>query len=182
MASAYTIPMVTVASASTTPCLRCCWRWSSAKDQTTGTSTCRTWNCLHHLIPSAPPQGWPPNEVHTNRLSCLPLAIFEHRYARGHQSLARDYLEYCDLATDRQRRAYALVRETTHALTTSHLERRNSVLSKVLKEPPLPIYTIGGWVCMYGSTTTPPLSFARAQGKAPHPPTPRRMVTPWPLN
>ena len=41
----------------TTPWLRC-WRWSSTKDKTTGTSTCRTWNLLT-AIPSAPPPGWP---------------------------------------------------------------------------------------------------------------------------
>ena len=57
-------------------------------------------------------------------MSRLPrlLTIFEHHYAREHQSLARDHLEYCDLAADRQRRAYALVREQ-HALTASRMER-----------------------------------------------------------
>ena len=67
-----------------------------------------------------------------NRLLRLPLTIFEHRYARGHQSLARDHLEYCDLAADRQRRAYALVREQ-HALNVSRVERRNSALSDAFK-------------------------------------------------
>ena len=56
-----------------------------------------------------------PDEVHMNRLPRLPLTIFEHHYARGHQSIAHDHLEYCDLAVTRQRRAYALVREQ-HAL------------------------------------------------------------------
>ena len=51
------------------------------------------------------------NEVYTNRLPRLLLAIFEHHYPRGHQSLACDHLEYCDLVADRQRCAYALVRE-----------------------------------------------------------------------
>ena len=32
--------------------------------------------------------GLAPNEVHMNRLPRLPLTIFEHHYARGHQSLA----------------------------------------------------------------------------------------------
>ena len=68
--------------------------------------------------------GLAPNEVHMNRLRRLSLAIFKHRYARGHQSLARDHLGYCDLAADRQRRAYALVREQ-RALTVSRVERRN---------------------------------------------------------
>ena len=85
--------------------------------------------------------GLAPYEVHMNRLPRLPLTIFEHHYARGHQSLARGHLEYCDLAADRQRRAYALVREQ-HALTVSRVERRNSALSDALKQ--LPIYTIGG--------------------------------------
>ena len=60
--------------------------------------------------------GLAPNEVHMNRLPRLPLTIFEHRYARGHQSPARDHLEYGDLAADRLRRAYALAR-AQHALT-----------------------------------------------------------------
>ena len=68
--------------------------------------------------------GLAPNEVHMNRLRRLSLAIFKHRYARGHQSRARDHLGYCDLAADRQRRAYALVREQ-RALTVSRVERRN---------------------------------------------------------
>ena len=34
--------------------------------------------------------GLDPNEVHMNRLLRLPLTVFEHPYARGHQSLARD--------------------------------------------------------------------------------------------
>ena len=34
--------------------------------------------------------GLAPNEVHMNRLPHLPLTVFEHPYARGHQSLARD--------------------------------------------------------------------------------------------
>ena len=92
-----------------------------------------------------------PNEVHMNRLPRLPLTIFEHHYARGHQSLARDHLEYCDLAADRQRRAYALVREQ-HALNVSRVERRNSALFDTLKQ--LYIYTIGGWVWVCNTTAT----------------------------
>ena len=104
--------------------------------------------------------GLAPNEVHMNRLPRSPLTIFEHRYARGHQSLARDHLEYCDLAADCQRRAYALVREQ-HALTVSHVARRNSVVSDALKQ--LPIYTVGGWLWIYKT----PLPFARALNPAP---------------
>ena len=83
-----------------------------------------------------------------NRLPRLPLIIFEHHYAQGYQSLARNHLEYCDLVADRQRRAYALFREQ-HALTVSRMERRNSSFSDVLKQPP--IYTIGGWVWVYNT-------------------------------
>ena len=85
--------------------------------------------------------GLAPNELHMNCLPRLPLTIFEHRYARGQQSLASDHLEYCDLAAHRQRWAYALVREQ-HALAVSRVERRNSALSDALKQ--LPIYTTGG--------------------------------------
>ena len=58
---------------------------------------------------------------------------------------------YCDLAADRQRRAYALVREQ-HALSVSHVERQNSALSDALKQ--LPIYTVGGWVWIYNTAAT----------------------------
>ena len=95
--------------------------------------------------------GLAPNEVHINRLPRLPLTVFEHPYARGHQSLARDHLEYCDLAADRQRRAYALVREQ-HALTVSRVERRNSALSDALKK--VLTYSIGGWVWIYNTAAT----------------------------
>ena len=36
--------------------------------------------------------GLAPNGVHMNRHPHLPFTIFEHHYARGHQSLARDHL------------------------------------------------------------------------------------------
>ena len=96
--------------------------------------------------------GLASNEVHMLRLPRLPLTIFDHHYARGHQSLARDHLEYCDLAADRQRRAYALVRQQ-HALTVSRVELRNSALSDALKQLPI-IYTIGGWVWVYNTPET----------------------------
>ena len=93
--------------------------------------------------------GLAPNEVHMNRLPHLPLTIFENRYARGRQSLARDHLEYCDLAADRQPQAYSLVRKQ-HALTISRVERRNSALSDVQ----LLIYTVGGWLWIYNTAAT----------------------------
>ena len=87
----------------------------------------------HNSVSAA--TGLTPNEVHMNRLPRFPCTI----YARGHQSLACYHLEYCDLAADRQQRAYAPVREQ-HALTISRVERRNSALSDALTQP---IYTVG---------------------------------------
>ena len=86
-------------------------------------------------------------------MSRLPrlLTIFEHHYAREHQSLARDHLEYCDLTADRQRRAYSPVHEQ-HALTVSRVEHCNSALSDALKQ--LRIYTIGSWVWVYDTAAT----------------------------
>ena len=40
----------------------------------------------------------------------LPLTMFNRTGVVGHQSLARDHLAYCDLATDRQKRANSIVR------------------------------------------------------------------------
>ena len=50
---------------------------------------------------------------------------FDRSGVVGHQSLARDHLAYCDLATDRQKRANDIVR-AHHALTVSRVNRRNS--------------------------------------------------------
>ena len=85
------------------------------------------------------------------RLPRFPLTVFDNIYARGHQSLARDQLEYCNLAADRQRRSYELVREQ-HALTVSRMERRNSKLSDALHKRP--VYATGGWVWVYNSKLT----------------------------
>ena len=46
------------------------------------------------------------------RLPRLPLTIFERTGVFGRQSLARDHLTYFDVATDRQQRAYDIVRRT----------------------------------------------------------------------
>ena len=52
------------------------------------------------------------------------------------QSLARDHLEYCQLAVDRQqRRSYDLVREP-HLLTVVRINQRNSSLSNALYKTP----------------------------------------------
>ena len=55
--------------------------------------------------------GLAPNDVHTGRLPRLPLAIFERTAVADHQTLVRDHLTYCDLATDRQQNAYDIICE-----------------------------------------------------------------------
>ena len=55
--------------------------------------------------------GLATNEVHTGRLPRPPLAVFDRSYGDAHQNLDRDQLTYCDLARERQQRAYQLVRE-----------------------------------------------------------------------
>ena len=69
----------------------------------------------------------------------------------GHQSLARDHLAYCDLATDRQKRADDIVR-AHHALTLSRVNRRNSALADALR--PAPNFIVGGWAWIYNSAST----------------------------
>ena len=69
----------------------------------------------------------------------------------GHQSLARDQFGYCDSATDRQQRAYDIVRER-HALIVSRVERRNSALPDALR--PVPKIAVGGWVWVYNTAAT----------------------------
>ena len=72
--------------------------------------------------------GLVPNEVDMGRFPRLPLTVFERTGVAGHQSLARDRLAYCDLATDRQQRANDIVRNTTSspflALTSETSPRR----------------------------------------------------------
>ena len=86
-----------------------------------------------------------------NRLPHLPLTIFERAGAAGHQSLARDHLAYCDLATDRQQHAYDIAREH-NALTVFRAERRNSALSDALRA--VPKFAVGGWVWVYNTVAT----------------------------
>ena len=66
------------------------------------------------------------------RLPRLPLTMFERAGVAGHQSLARDHLAYCDLATDCQQRAYDIVREH-QALFVARVNRCNSALSGALR-------------------------------------------------
>ena len=95
--------------------------------------------------------GLAPNQVHTGRLSRLPLMVFDRTGVEGHQSLGRDHLVYCNLATDRQKRANDIVR-AHHALTVSRVNRGNSALADALR--PAPNFATGGWVWMYNSSST----------------------------
>ncbi|CAB1098288.1 unnamed protein product [Ectocarpus sp. CCAP 1310/34] len=95
--------------------------------------------------------GLAPNEIHIGRIPRLPLSVFDHPTVGGHQSLARDQLEYCNLAVDRQRRAYELVREY-NALKISRVERRNSSLLDAIHK--LPQFTVGGWAWVYNTAAT----------------------------
>ncbi|CAB1102661.1 unnamed protein product [Ectocarpus sp. CCAP 1310/34] len=92
--------------------------------------------------------GLAPSEIHIGRIPRLPLSVFDHPTVGGHQSLARDQLEYCNLAGDRQRRAYELVREY-NALKISRVERRNSSLLDAIHK--LPQFTVGGWAWVYNT-------------------------------
>ena len=95
--------------------------------------------------------GLAPDEVHMGSLPRLPLTIFERTGVFGHQSLARDHLAYCDLATDRQQRAYDIIR-AHHALTVCRVERRNSALSDALRA--VPKFVVDGWVWVYNTAAT----------------------------
>ena len=95
--------------------------------------------------------GLAPDEVHMGKLPRLPLKVFERTGVEGQQSLARDYLAYCDLATDRQQRANDIVRKH-HALTVSRVNRPNSALADALR--PAPKFAVGGWAWVYNSAST----------------------------
>ena len=68
----------------------------------------------------------------------------------GHQSLARDHLTYCDLTTDRHKRANDIVR-AHHGLTVSCVNRRNSALADELR--PAPNFVTDGWAWVYNSAS-----------------------------
>ena len=95
--------------------------------------------------------GLAPNEVHIGRLPRLPLTVFDRSYGGTHQNLDRDQLAYCDLARERQQRAYELVREQ-HALTVARVNGRNSALSDALLRRPQ--YAAGGWIWIYNTAAT----------------------------
>ena len=94
--------------------------------------------------------GLAPNEVDVGRLPRLPLTVFESRNFGEHQSLDRDTTAWCDLAANRQRRSYDIVREQ-HVITVSRLERCNSTLTNALHKTPA--YAAGGWVWVYNTAT-----------------------------
>ena len=95
--------------------------------------------------------GLTSSEVHMGRLPRLLLTVFDRTGVVGHQSLAREHLAYCDLATDRQKRANDIVR-AHHALTVSRVNRRNSALADALR--PAPNFAVGGWAWVYNSAST----------------------------
>ena len=85
------------------------------------------------------------------RLLRLPLTVFDRTGIVGHQSLARDHLGYCDLATDRQKHANDIVR-AHHALAVSRINRRSSALTDALRSAPN--FALGGWAWVYNSSST----------------------------
>ena len=95
--------------------------------------------------------GLAPNEVHMGRLPRLALTIFDRTGVVGHQILARDHLAYCDLATNRQRRANDIVR-AHHALIVSHVNCGNSALTDALRPAPISTVDGGAWVHKSAST------------------------------
>ena len=89
------------------------------------------------------------NNVYMGRLPWLPLTGFDRTGVEGHQSLAHDHLAYCDLVTDRQKRANDIVR-AHHALTVSRVYRRDSALADGLRP-----HVISQRVVGYGCTVLP---------------------------
>ena len=84
------------------------------------------------------------------RVPRLPLSVFDHPRVGGRQGLDRDQVEYCNLAVDRQRRSYELVREC-YALTVSRIQRRNSDLSQAITPP---AFVVGKWAWVYNTAAT----------------------------
>ena len=75
--------------------------------------------------------GLASSEVYIGRLPRPSLAVFDRSYGGAHQSFDCDHLAYCDLARERQQRAYELVHEQ-HALTGARVNGRNPTLSDAL--------------------------------------------------
>ena len=81
-------------------------------------------------------------DIHMDRYPRLPLDVFDRARFVGHQSLARDHLAHCELATNRQKRVNDIVREY-HAFIVSRVNRRNSALADAFR--PAPDFATGGW-------------------------------------
>ena len=95
--------------------------------------------------------GLASNKVHMGRLPRLPLTDFDRTGVARHQCLACDHLDYCELTTDRQKRANDIVR-AHHALTVSRVNRRNPALTDALR--PAPNFSVGGWARVYNYAST----------------------------
>ena len=86
--------------------------------------------------------GLASNEVYIGRLRRPSLAVFDRSYGGAHQSFDCDHLAYCDLARERQQRAYELVHEQ-HALTVARVNGRNFTPSDALRRD---IIILGIWI------------------------------------
>ena len=109
--------------------------------------------------PLALPRALPPMKSTSDASRTPPLTVFDRSDGDAHQTLDGNQLAYCDLARERQQRAYELVREQ-HALTVAGVNGRNFALSDALFTAPNTRLVDG-----YGSTIPPPLS-AKVCGKA----------------
>ena len=85
------------------------------------------------------------------RLPRLLLTNFARNGVAGHHSFTHDQFAHCDLAIDRQQRAYDIVREYD-ALTVSRMKHPNSALSDALSEAPK--FAVRGWVWAYDTAAT----------------------------
>ena len=106
--------------------------------------------------------GLTPNEVHMGIPPRLPLAGFDHTGVVRHQSLARDHLAYCDLATDGKSARMTLSAHTTPS----------PLLVVTAETPPTPTrcvqHILSFLVVGHGCTTLPPSS-ARVWTQTPTP-------------
>ena len=85
--------------------------------------------------------GLASNAIHIGRLPRSSLAVFDRSYGGAHQSFECDHLAYCDLARERQQRAYELVHEQ-HALTVACVNGRDSTPLEALFRD---ILILGNW-------------------------------------
>ena len=96
------------------------------------------------------------------RLLRLPLTVFDCTGVVGHQSLARDHLAYCNLATDRQKKRANGIVLAYYTLTVSRVDRRNSAPTDALRpEAKLVI----NWTGPYKTLAARPLLRRRDPGR-----------------